>query len=152
MKVELKDVIEAIEFENESLNHFYNKKTGIIIYKEDFETTSYKAEDINRLNELEEWEKELVNNLHDLNEHPEDYIQLPVKDESYELNMMMEFCNSFNDINMTDKTLNEEELKKIIQDKNLLSEWYDYREYVEKEIAIEWCKENNIEYNSCRDR
>ena len=146
MKVELKDVIEAIEFENELLNHFYNKKTGVIIYKEDFETTNYTSEDINRINELEEWEREIVNNLFDLNKHPEDYIQLPVKDESYELNMMMEFCNSFSDINMPDKIESEEELKKIIQDKNLLSEWYDYREYVEKEIAIDWCNENNIEY------
>lgn len=146
MKVILKDVIEAIEFENELLNHFYNKKTGVIIYKEDFTTTSYTAEDIERLNELEEWERELVINLHDLKENPGDYIQLPVKDESYELNIMMEFCNSFSDIKVPDKVENEEDLKKIIQDKELLSEWYDYREYREREIAIEWCNENNIEY------
>lgn len=146
MKVELNDVIEAIEFENELLNHFYNKKTGVIIYKEDFTTASYNAEDIKRLDELEEWERELVINLHDLKENPEDYIQLPVKDESYELNIMMEFCNSFSDIIMPDKIEKEEDLRKIIQDKNLLSEWYDYREYREREIAIKWCDENNIEY------
>ena len=80
MKVELNDVIEAIEFENELLNHFYNKKTGIIIYKEDFSTASYTAEDIGKANELEEWERELVINLHDLEENPDYYIQLPVKD------------------------------------------------------------------------
>ena len=34
MKVNLSDVIEAIEFENDMLNHYYNKKTGVIIYKE----------------------------------------------------------------------------------------------------------------------
>ena len=146
MKVELNDVIEAIEFENELLNHFYNKKTGVIIYKEDFTTASYNAEDIKRLDELEEWERELVIYLHDLKENPEDYIQLPVKDESYELNIMMEFCNSFSDISMPDKIEKEEDLRKIIQDKNLLSEWYDYREYREREIAIKWCDENNIEY------
>ena len=136
MKVELNDVIEAIEFENELLNHFYNKKTGVIIYKEDFTTASYNAEDIKRLDELEEWERELVINLHDLKENP----------ESYELNIMMEFCNSFSDISMPDKIEKEEDLRKIIQDKNLLSEWYDYREYREREIAIKWCDENNIEY------
>ena len=59
---------------------------------------------------------------------------------------MMEFCNSFSDISMPDKIEKEEDLRKIIQDKNLLSEWYDYREYREREIAIKWCDENNIEY------
>ena len=146
MKVELNDVIEAIEFENELLNHFYNKKTGVIIYKEDFTTASYKAEDIKKLDKLEEWERELVINLNDLEENPEDYIQLPVKDESYELNIMKEFCNSFSDVSIPDKIENEEDLKKIIQEKNLLCEWYDYREYREREIAIEWCNEHNIEY------
>ena len=142
MKVELNDVIEAIEFENELLNHFYNRKTGIIIYKEDFSTASYTAVDIGKANELEEWERELVINLHDLEENPDDYIQLPVKDEAYELNIMMEFCNSFSDINLPDKNVKVEDLKKIIQDKDLLSEWYDYIEYREREIAINWCNEN----------
>ena len=61
MKVELNDVIEAIEFENELLNHFYNKKTGVIIYKEDFTTASYNAEDI-RIDCIEKFSKEKITN------------------------------------------------------------------------------------------
>ena len=60
--------------------------------------------------------------------------------------MMIAFCNSFSDINMPKRIESEDELKKIIQDKNLLREWYDYREYIEKEISIDWHNENNIEY------
>ena len=33
MKVNLSDLIECIEFEGELLSHYYNKKTGVIIYK-----------------------------------------------------------------------------------------------------------------------
>ena len=137
MKVNLKVVIECIEFENENLNHFYNKNTGIIIYKES----------------SEDWERELIEYLYDLENNPQDYIKLPKTDEINELNMMIDFCNSFSDFSIHDiinKNINDIkkiiEMKKIIQVKNLLSEWYDYREQSEKQIAIDWCNHNNIEY------
>lgn len=47
-----------------------------------------------------------------------------------------------NDINEE----NIEKLKKMIEDKCLLSEWYDFREDLEREIAVKWCEDNNIEY------
>ena len=154
MKVYLKDVIESMEFENELLNHFYNKKTGVIIYKEDFSTSTYSAEDINKIDEFEEWERELIYNLQDLEENPDNYIQLPQKDELYELKMMMDFCNSFSDIslennldiNSADEKTKLHKIKQIIQDKELINEWYDYREDTERELAIKWCDDNNIEY------
>lgn len=154
MKVYLKDVIESIELENELLNHFYNKKTGVIIYREDFSTSAYSAADINRIDEFEEWEKELILNLQDLKENPEDYIQLPQKNEGDELKMMIDFCNSFSDISLennldkdsSDEKVKLQQVKKIIQDKELINEWYDYRDDTEREIAIKWCNDNNIEY------
>ena len=60
MKVNLNDVIEAIEFEGELLNHYYNKETGVIIYVEDESTSKYKAEDIKNIENFEEWER--INN------------------------------------------------------------------------------------------
>ena len=153
MKVNLSDVIEGIEFENDMLNHYYNKKTGVIIYKEDSETSSYSAHDIHKIDQMEEWEKELVSGLYDLNENPQDYIKLPGRDETDEIKMMVEFCNSFSDIKLentidSDNDYNKmlHDIKNIIRDKGLINEWYDYREASEKEIAIEWCNKNNIEY------
>lgn len=64
MKVNLNDVVECIEFEGELLTHYYNKKTGIIIYIEDSSTATYKAEDINNIENFEEWERELINSLY----------------------------------------------------------------------------------------
>ncbi len=135
------------------LNHYYNKKTGVIIYKEDSETSSYSANDIHKIDQMEEWERELVSGLYDLNENPQDYISLPGRDEIDEIKMMVEFCNSFSDIKLEntidsdndyDKMLHD--INNTIRDKGLINEWYDYREASEKEIAIEWCNKNNIEY------
>ncbi|MGG7186692.1 hypothetical protein ACQPUS_12575, partial [Clostridium butyricum] len=98
MQVNLSDLIEAIEFENDMLSHYYNKDTGVIIYKEDMETASYFAEDIDRVDSMEEWEKELIEGLYDLKKNPENYIKLPDKEELNELKIMINFCSSFSDI------------------------------------------------------
>ena len=153
MKVNISDVIECIEFETENLNHYYNKNTGIIIYKESSETSNYSAADYNRINEFEEWERELIESLYDLENNPDNYIKLPGEDEISELNMMINFCNSFNDFSIDDilnKNVDDikkiQKIKKLIEEKNMLNDWYDFREQTEKQIAKDWCNKNNIEY------
>lgn len=143
MKVELNDVIEAIEFEGELLTHFYNKKTGVIMYVEDSSTATYKAEDIERINDFEEWEQELIKSLYDLKENPNNYIQLPDQNQLDEYKMMVEFCKTIDDIEIKN---NLRELKEEIERKGHLSDWYDYREELEYNIAKNWCEKNNIEY------
>lgn len=153
MKVNISDVIECIEFETENLKHYYNKNTGIIIYKESSKTSNYSAADYNRINEFEEWERELIESLYDLENNPDNYIKLPGEDEISELNMMINFCNSFNDFSIDDilnKNVDDikkiQKIKKLIEEKNMLNDWYDFREQTEKQIAIDWCNKNNIEY------
>ncbi|MGL5416525.1 MAG: hypothetical protein ACRDAU_12750 [Clostridium sp.] len=142
--INLNDVIEAIEFENESLKHYYNKETGIIIYVEDEKENKY----INREDDqgLEEWEKELYFTLKDFKDNKEKYINLPTVEEIDEEGMMRDFLE-LNEVKK-EKTieLDLRKLKDKIEDRGLLSKWYDYREEEEKEIAKKWCLENNIEY------
>jgi len=153
MKVKLNDLIECIEFENENLHHFYNKKTGIIIYKESSETSNYSAADYNRINEFEEWEKELIEYLYDLENNPDNYIKLPDEEELSELNTMIHFCKSFSDFSIghiINKNLDDskkiQKIKKLIEEKHMLNDWYAYREQSERQIAIDWCNDNNIEF------
>lgn len=145
MRVDLQDVIEAIEYENEFLSHYYNKYTGVIIYKEEKVKEPFHKEGIKEIESLEDWQKELLMQLKDLEDHPENYIQLPGHDELHEGRMMKKFMDKVylkcdadeNDI---------ETLKKAIENKCLLSDWYEYREELERQIAIDWCERNNIEY------
>ena len=150
LKVDLNDVIECIEFEGELLQHYYNKNTGVIIYIEDSSTATYKADDIHNLNSFEEWEKELILSLHDFRENPRDYIQLPPHDDINEYGMMIEFCNNIQDIELKNKILNNKdsfrELRQSIENEGLINEWYDYREEAERNLAIKWCNDNNIDY------
>ena len=140
MKVNLQDVIEAIEFENDQLSHYYNKETGVIIYKEDESSSRYKAEDFNRLEEFEEWERELIKELKDLEDNPNNYIKLPDYKDVDEYKLMV----SFSKVNNIDIKASVKELKEEIEKRALLSEWYTYREEAEKNIAVSWCNENHI--------
>ncbi|MGL5381599.1 hypothetical protein [Clostridium sp.] len=153
MKVELSDVMEAIEFEGEVLTHYYNKKTGVIIYLEDESSANYKAEDINNIESFEEWERELITALHDLKANPEDYIQLPCVDEINEYNMLKEFSKDISDDSLTsligDSNGGEDEIREIIEQIRKIGkieEWYDFREEAEYNLAKEWCNKNNISY------
>lgn len=150
MKIDLNDVIECIEFEGEFLTHYYNKKTGVIIYVEDASTATYKAEDISNLENFEEWEKELIITLHDFKKNQEQYIQLPTKDQINEYGMILEFCKSIKDEEVRNKILSKKEffreLREAIEENGFISEWYDYREDAERKIAIKWCEDNNIDY------
>ena len=143
MEVNLRDVIEAIEFEGELLKHFYNKNTGVIMYVEDSSTASYKAEDISKLDEFEEWEQELISALHDLKENPDDYIQLPDENELDEYKMMCKFAESKGKLDIKSSL---REMKEEIENKGYLNDWYDYRENIEYTIAKSWCEKNNINY------
>ena len=143
MQVNLNDVIEAIEFEGDLLSHYYNKKTGLIIYVEDEETTAYKAEDIETIDSFEEWEQELIRALHDLKENPQDYIQLPDKNETDEYKLMVKFCKTIDGFEIKNTI---RELKDEIENKGYINAWYDYREKAEYNLAKEWCEKNNIKY------
>lgn len=150
MKVDLNDVIECIEFEGELLTHYYNKNTGIIMYIEDISTAAYKADDIHNIERFEEWEKEIILLLYDFKTNPNDYIQLPSHNDIDEYGMMIEFSNVIEDISVKEKILSKKdsfrELRQEIENEGLFNEWYDYRENAERNIAIKWCEENNIEY------
>lgn len=150
LKVDLNDVIECIEFEGELLQHYYNKKTGIIIYIEDSSTATYKADDIHNLDSFEEWEKELILSINDFRENPSDYIQLPSHEDINEYGIMIEFCNNIEESELKNKILNNKdsfrELRQSIENEGLINDWYDYREGAERNLAIKWCNDNNIEY------
>ncbi|MEG2109970.1 MAG: hypothetical protein RRY19_09315 [Clostridium sp.] len=145
MKVNLSDVIEAIEFEGELLTHYYNKETGIIIYVEDESTSKYKAEDFKNIDKFEEWERELIIGLNHLKEHPEEYIQLPSNEYINEDSMMINFVKSLGD-DIASNIPEDKSMRKYIEDLGKLSEWYDYRENAEYQLAKDWCIKNNIQF------
>lgn len=83
----------------------------------------------------------------------EESIILPTQYEINEYQMMVDFIDTIENLEIKNN------LQKLIQGKgafrrfkdycndvNIIQNWYGYREQRYKDIAINWCKENNIQY------
>lgn len=80
-------------------------------------------------------------------------IILPTQHEINEYQIMVDFIETIDNLEIKDN------LHRLIQgkgafrrfkdycfDENIIQDWYKYRDERYKEIAIEWCKENELKY------
>lgn len=80
-------------------------------------------------------------------------IILPTQYEINEYQIMLDFIDTLDNLEIKDN------LHRLIQgkgafrrfkdycfDENIIQDWYKYRDERYKEIAIEWCKENELKY------
>lgn len=152
IKVKLEDVIEQLELANDLNKSFLNKATGeIYVIPEEVET--YAGNNEFDENDLPEWENELIPVARDIKENPENYIAFPDQFEIDEYHIMERFSLSLKDGKLRDEIYYSikgsgafSRFRVKIGEHGLTGEWYKYREEAIKEIAIEWCKGNNLEY------
>ena len=133
MKVKLDDIIEALEFVNMGMDTYayLNPKTGEISYIDDYmDINAEEKEDI----------------------YEED-IDLPTKYDIDEYSMMEEFIETIDDERLYNQlyiSLNGRGAFRRFKDTcinfDIIDDWYKFRDEKYKELAIEWCKDNNIEY------
>ena len=83
----------------------------------------------------------------------DEYVRIPSEHEIHEYNMMSNFVFSI-DNDMINQRLSQaisgrgafRRFKDTAIQLDVIDEWYKFRDDAYKEIAIEFCKENNIEY------
>lgn len=133
MKVELTEVIDALEFTNDEIEYYYNPDNGEIFMSniEEFET----------LNEEE------------LDELFEKSIKLPTRYDINEYEMMEDFAETIKDDRLQNQlyiSLNGSGAFRRFKDTcinfDIIDDWYKFRDRKYKELAINWCKDNNIEF------
>ncbi|MGM0876919.1 MAG: UPF0158 family protein [Bacillota bacterium] len=102
---------------------------------------------------LLEWEQENRMVAIDVVENFENYIELPTKYEVNEYEIMEEFCLSISDQRKQDILLRLikgkgafRRFKDKIIDLGIEDQWDGYRDDCFKQIAIKWCKDNNVNY------
>jgi len=151
-KLKLEDVIEQLEFVSEFHKSFFNKKTGEIhLIPEEVER--YAEQNIEDDNLIPEWEKELIPISKDILNNPEDYIPFPDQFYINEYSIMERFCLNLDDEKLRDKMYSSikgsgafQRFKNNIHYYGIADDWYKYKDEALKELAIEWCEENDIEY------
>lgn len=149
--VKLDEVINALELQDNDDKAFYSKLTGeiFIINEEEYNA----AEENGDITSFPEWQREFIQGAIDVIENEENYIMLPSKYCIDEYNIMEEFCLSIDESNIRDDlyySIKGSGAFKRFRDKieryDIENDWYKYTDEALKQIAIEWCKEKNINY------
>lgn len=151
IQVKLTNIIEEMEMQFDELRTFLNSVTGEIV--------SVRLDDLNAaeaetsFDHLPEWQQEDMIIAIDVVENFENYIELPIKDEINEYDIMEDFCLTISDQRKQDSFLRAirgkgafRRFKDTIIELGIENQWYAYRGEQFKQIAIEWCQDNHINY------
>ena len=151
IQVKLKDIIEEMEIQFEESRSLLNIKTGeiVLVTSDDLRA----AEEDKPFDHLPEWEQENRVIAIDVVENFENYLELPTKYEVNEYEMMENFCITVSDQRKQESLLRAikgkgafRRFKDKIIDFEIEEQWYSYRDECFKQIAIEWCQENKINF------
>ena len=133
MKVKLREVIDALDFTNDEIEYYYNPDNGEIFMP--------NIRDFENLNEDE------------LDELFEKSIMLPTRYDINEYEMMEDFTETVEDTRLQNQlyiSLNDSGLFRRFKDTcinfDIIDDWYKFRDEKYKALAINWCKDNNIEF------
>ena len=133
MKVRLNEVIDALEFTNYEIQYYYNPEREKI-----FMSNIRNFENVNK---------------EELDELFEESIMLPTRYDINEYEMMKDFSEKMKDTKLQNQlyiSLNSRGAFRKFKDTcinfDVIGDWYKFRNERYKEIAINWCKENNVEF------
>lgn len=133
VKVKLSEVIDALEFTNDEIEYYYNPDTGEIF--------------ISNIGDFEDLDED------ELDELFEKSIMLPTRYDINEYGMMEDFAETIKDVRLQNQlyiSLNGSGAFRRFKDTcinfDIINDWYKFRDEKYKELAINWCRENHIEF------
>ena len=150
--VKLSDIIDGMESQSNENSSYLDKETGEVVLISDYEMRA--AEENDSLEDFPDWELEQIAIARDIINKTGRYIELPTKFDINEYEIMERFCFSLEDAQMSDflqRTIQGSgafrRFKDAVYQNGIENEWFAYRNEEYKEIAIDWCQENGIEFN-----
>lgn len=126
--IKLNEVIDGLEFVNSGLdtNAYFNPDKNEIFYIGEYDT---------------------------YDDEFEESIMLPIKYEIDEYSMMEDFIETIDDVKLYNQLCiaitgpgSFRRFKDTCINFEIIEDWYKFRDKKYREIAINWCKENNIDY------
>lgn len=131
--IKLSEIVIGVESANDELESYYNPDT-----KEVFLSNIGEFEDLNE---------------DELDELFEKSIMLPTKFDIHEYSIMGDYIETISDNLLHNQLLIAingagafRRFKETCINFGCIHDWYKFRDKKYKEIAVEWCKKNNVEY------
>jgi len=152
VRVKLSEIIDGIESQSDEYNSFLNKQTGEVVLVSDYEMRA--AEEEEPIEDFPEWEQDQVRLAREINAGAGDYIPLPTKFDVDEYGMMETFIQSLTDPKVRDILCDLirgsgafRRFKDAVFHYGVEKQWRTYHDNALKKIAIDWCRENDIEFD-----
>ena len=149
--VKLKEIIEAVEFQSDEIRAYLKRETGeiVTISEEEFDA----VEDQDPLGNYPEWEQDNIKIAREILDNEENFLNLPTKHDIHEYQLMERFCLSVKDREVSEELYRAikgkrafRSFKEILERFGMADEWYKYRDEAIKQITIDWCKSNHIQF------
>lgn len=151
IRIKLSEIIEGMESQSDENSSYLDKGTGEFVVISDYDLRT--AEDNESLEDYPEWEQEQIAIARDIINETGRYLELPTKFDINEYEIMEKFCHSLEDTNLRELLYNKikgggafRRFKDAIYQNGIEDDWFAFRNEAFKEIAIEWCRENDIEF------
>jgi hypothetical protein len=159
----LEDIIEALEFQGESMQAFYDRQTASVVVLPNEELAAagmeYGKEDEDgdegegRLADAPDWEKKQIALAQAVSaDESGRFVALPDQFEVDEWRAMERFSQEVEDRVVSDRLLNAihgrgafRYFKDTIHQLGLADKWYAFRDEHYRTVAKEWCEANGIE-------
>jgi hypothetical protein len=151
--VKLQDIINGMEMQFDGTYTYLNRKTCEVINVSQDDLRIAEEDEDERINDLPDWQQDSIKVAIDVIENFEYYKELPTKFEINEYDMMENFSYTFEDQRSMDILLDAirgkgafRRFKDNVSQLGIEEKWYTFRDQSYKQIAIDWCKDNDLEY------
>jgi len=149
--VKLSEIIDAIELQSDEMAAYLNRRTGEIITISDEEVRA--AEEGDPLEDYPEWQRDNISIAGDFLKNEDDYLALPTKYDLNEYQIMEEFVLSLKDRRASELLYTSikgkgafRRFKDTLHRLQLAEEWYTYRDAALRQVAIDWCESNQVQF------
>ena len=155
MKVNLQNIVDELEMRFMDATVYYNTETGETLNVQYDDVRMVEEDDFEeKLNNLPKWQQEHLKEVYDLEYGKQGkFVALPGYYDIQDSEIMEEFIEIVKNPNKKRQLENcmwQKGMYRKFKDKlyqvGLEEEYYKFYDEKLREIAIEWCKENELEY------
>lgn len=153
--VKLKDIVDEMEMQMDEYHKYLNKETGTIVTISTEELgIAEESEEDDDFSQYTDWQQDSIKEALDVLLNWDDYVELPDKWEINEYDIMENFCFSIKNDKISNALYSAikgrgafRHFKDSICRYGVEDDWYKFRELALRNIAIEWCEDNEIIYS-----
>jgi hypothetical protein len=143
----LQDILEALEFTSDESHHYFDRTTGKVELVTDEDMSA--AEDDELEDDAPDWQRESIELARAVaNDTSNRFVALPDSFDLDEWDMMERFASQSGQDALLDAIRGKgafRRFKDAINRLGMADRWHEFRDDKMRAIALEWCRDNDIE-------